>query len=166
MTVRMAPALVLVAACATASIPSDPRLAAVRADLARAVDSAERAGLLTDVLVAKIREGLAKKVPPHRILAVVHTLASELAAARSRAVSLMSAAAPQAALLRALVDAIAEEPTTAGDVDQQAELTSSTVEGTLDQALQHTHRDTPAAIFDRGLNRDFGMHNGKLPGAR
>jgi len=90
---------------ATTTVPSDPRLATVRAELAQVVERAAQDGLPTDVLVAKIQEALAKSVPPPRILAVVHTLASDLASARAFAAPLMaSGKEPQVALLRALAE--------------------------------------------------------------
>src|SRR5262245_59891235 len=97
---------VLAMLLATQTVPSDPRLATVEAELAHIVERAAQDGLPTDVLVAKIQEALAKSVPPPRILVVVHTLASDLSSARAFAAPLVAGATePQAALLRALAEA-------------------------------------------------------------
>jgi hypothetical protein len=101
--VTMQLTLLLVALLAAPTLPSDPRLEPVRAELTQVLDQTTQAGLPADVLVAKVQEGLAKNVPLPRLVAVVRTLASDLAAARTFAQPLV--AKPQPALLRALVDA-------------------------------------------------------------
>jgi hypothetical protein len=55
------------AASGAVSLPDDARLAPVRAELQRRIDSVAAAGLPTDALVSKTREGLAKGVDPQRI---------------------------------------------------------------------------------------------------
>src|SRR5438552_634273 len=87
-----------------AALPTDVRLAPVRADLIQLVDQAAQSGLPAEALVSKVQEGLAKNVPPQKILLVLRTLASDLAAARSFAAPLV-AGRPSPALLRALCDA-------------------------------------------------------------
>lgn len=67
---------------AAPSLPEDARLAPVRQRLEETVGRAAAAGLPADVLVAKVREGLAKGVDPGRIEAAVGRLADSLAAAQ------------------------------------------------------------------------------------
>ena len=66
--VSMQLTLLLLAILAAPTLPSDPRLEPVRAELAQVVDQTSQAGLPADVLVAKVQEGLAKNVPPPRIV--------------------------------------------------------------------------------------------------
>ena len=103
MIVSMQLTLLLAALLASPTLPSDPRLSSVRADLTQVVDQTYRAGLPADMLVAKVQEGLAKNVPPPRIVLVVRTLASDLTAAQSFAATVVKS--PPPTLLRALVDA-------------------------------------------------------------
>src|SRR3569833_4117649 len=56
------------------TVPDDARLGATRASLQATVDRAEAAGLPGRPLVIKVREGLAKGVPPERIAAAVESL--------------------------------------------------------------------------------------------
>src|SRR5215470_17386733 len=98
--VTMQLTLLFAALLAGATLPSDPRLEPVRAELTQVVDQTTAAGLPADVLVAKVQEGLAKNVPLPRLVAVVRTLASDLAAARTFAQPLVSGGKPQPALLR------------------------------------------------------------------
>jgi hypothetical protein len=103
--VSMQLTLLFAALLAAPTLPSDPRLEPVRAELAQVVDQTTTAGLPSDMLVAKVQEGLAKNVPLPRLVAVVRTLASDLAAAQKFVASVVPSAKPQPALLRALVDA-------------------------------------------------------------
>jgi hypothetical protein len=96
------------ASLAQASPPdptSDHRLAAVRAPLRAVLDDADRRGLPRDLLQNKIREGLAKAVPPPRILAVVQGMRDDLVRARARARARLGVKHPPAPLLRALLEA-------------------------------------------------------------
>jgi hypothetical protein len=101
--VSMQLTLLLTALLASPTLPSDPRLEPVRAELTQVLDQTSQAGLPADVLVAKVQEGLAKNVPLPRLVAVVRSLATDLTAAKTFAVQ--TGAKPQPALLRALVDA-------------------------------------------------------------
>jgi hypothetical protein len=103
MNVSMQLTLLLAALLASPTLPSDPRLSTVRADLSQVVDQTYQAGLPADMLVAKIQEGLAKNVPPARIVMVVRGLAADLTAAKTFAATVVKAPSPS--LLRALVDA-------------------------------------------------------------
>jgi hypothetical protein len=70
------------AASGAVSLPDDARLTPVRAELQRRIDSAAAAGLPTDALVSKTREGLAKGVDPQRIASAVARLADDLEVAQ------------------------------------------------------------------------------------
>lgn len=71
------------ASAAAPSVPEDARLASVRAELTAALDRTAAAGLPTELLVSKIREGLAKGIDGPRIASVVVRLADELRAAHA-----------------------------------------------------------------------------------
>jgi hypothetical protein len=77
----MAAALLAAAAPARAQ-PSSPtedeRLDPVRASLEASLRAAEKEGLPSDMLLHKVREGLAKQVPPQRIAAAVQGLLGTL----------------------------------------------------------------------------------------
>jgi hypothetical protein len=105
----MARALVIAALLAAAGVVhaqalDDARLGASAAELHAVIDHAAQAGLPSEVLVAKAREGLAKGVPPARVVAVVRGLANALATARSEAAS-FAGASPPPGLLKAIVEA-------------------------------------------------------------
>ena len=74
------------------------------ADVRAAVDRAAAAGLPTEILVDKVREGLAKGAAPARIALVVRALADGLERARSEAQA-ADVAAASPALLKAIVEA-------------------------------------------------------------
>jgi hypothetical protein len=90
-------------AAAAAPLPADPRLATERARLQAIVDGAEHDGLPAELLAAKVREGLAKNVPPARIAQAVGVLAGALRQARGEAAPIVQQ--PSAALLQAIVEA-------------------------------------------------------------
>jgi hypothetical protein len=69
------------ASVASAQSPSaleDPRLEAVRARIGASLEAAARDGLPVEPLEGKVREGLAKGVPPQRIAAAVSSLLGHL----------------------------------------------------------------------------------------
>jgi hypothetical protein len=84
---------------------ADGRLTAVRAPLRAVLDGADRDGLPRDLLQSKVREGLAKGVPPARILAVVRSMRDDLGRERARVRTRLGLKHPPAALLRALLEA-------------------------------------------------------------
>src|SRR5262249_23981648 len=94
-----------VRAASAPAVPADARLDPVRTQLQATVDQAAQSGLPAEALISKVQEGLAKNVAPARILQVVSALAADYAAARAYAAQLSPGGKPQAALLRALVDA-------------------------------------------------------------
>jgi hypothetical protein len=81
----------------------DARLGAAAPQVHAIVDGAARAGLPADVVADKVREGLAKGVPPARIVAVAGALADALGRARTEAQPLVGATSPS--LLKAIVEA-------------------------------------------------------------
>lgn len=93
-----------VAARADARSPlDDPKLGASANELRAVVSAAQRDGLPIELLLDKLREGLAKGVPPDRLVAVERTLAQSLTRARDEA--LPFGEARDAKLLKAIVDA-------------------------------------------------------------
>src|SRR5262249_33576735 len=82
----------------------DSRLGGSAAEVHALLDRAAANGLPTELLVDKVREGLAKGVPSARIALVVRGLADSLGVARAEAQA-AGAAPPSAALLKAIVEA-------------------------------------------------------------
>jgi hypothetical protein len=85
-------------------LPDDPRLQAMGDHLAQIIQSEEAAGLPSEVMVSKVREGLAKGVAPSRIEEVTVRLAANLEAARRYVTARRPGPAPPA-LLRAVAEA-------------------------------------------------------------
>src|SRR5579862_6766153 len=94
----------LASAEAAPGLPGDARLAPVRAHLQDVIQRADAAGLPSDMIVSKVREGLAKGVDPARIEAAAVRLADSLAVAQQYVAARRSghAAAP---LVRAVAEA-------------------------------------------------------------
>src|SRR5216110_248060 len=86
-----------------ATLPQDARLEPVRARLESLVARTNQAGLPADLVVSKVREGLAKGVPAERIEAAANRLAESLELARRFVAERRSGPAP--ALVRALAEA-------------------------------------------------------------
>jgi len=99
-------ATLLMGALAHADRPAldDSRLGGSAADVRAVVDRAAAGGLPAELLVDKVREGLAKGVPPARIALVVRGLADNLGLARAETRT-AGVTAPSAALLKAIVEA-------------------------------------------------------------
>ncbi len=99
-------AMLLVGGFARADRPAvvDARLGGSDADVRAVLDRARAHGLPSEVLADKVREGLAKGVPPLRIALVVRGLADSLDHARNEAQS-AHVASPSATLLKAVVEA-------------------------------------------------------------
>jgi hypothetical protein len=100
----VAPVLVAAADAPPNALPADGRLAAVKPALERQLARARAAGLPTDVVVAKVREGLAKNVAPDRIQSAVERLVTGLEEARAFAAE-RTGRAPSHALVAALAKA-------------------------------------------------------------
>lgn len=84
------------------AVPADARLGTTRATLQATIDQAGTSGLPTRPLVVKVREGLAKGVPPEQIAAAVASLARGLGEANQ--FCLAHGRRPSSALLTALAD--------------------------------------------------------------
>jgi len=99
-------AMLLMGGVAHADRPTvdDSRLGESAAEVHAIVDGAAANGLPPELLADKVREGLAKGVAPARIALVVRDLADSLGRARVET-QIAGAAAPSAALLRAIVEA-------------------------------------------------------------
>src|SRR5213593_4237267 len=86
-----------------ASLLDDPRLAPVRVELQAALHKAAQAGVPEQLLVDKVREGLAKNVPAPRLLSAVRALEASLEEAQQLASSRLHAT--PLPLLRAIAEA-------------------------------------------------------------
>ena len=86
------------------SLPADPRLAPVRADLERTVATAARDGLPADMILSKVREGLAKGVAPEVIRDVAGRLAQNLSTS-AKLLRAQRAGTPSPALVRVVAEA-------------------------------------------------------------
>ena len=93
------------ALAAPPALPADGRLGPVRADIEAIVARTTEAGLPSEIIVSKVREGLAKGIDPKRIGAAAERLAQGLVEARTFVVSHRggSDAAPE--LVRAVAEA-------------------------------------------------------------
>jgi hypothetical protein len=92
---------------ATPQLPDDPRLSVVRPALEQTVQQAAAAGLsveLQQLLIGKVREGLAKNVEPTRILEATTRLSNNLLEARTFVAGKRAGAAPLG-LVRAVAEA-------------------------------------------------------------
>lgn len=94
------------------AVPADVRLAPVRPALESIVARAASEGLPADLIVGKVREGLAKGVPPEAIRAAAERLAGNLEVAarfikttRPAPVSAATAASSSSGLIRVIADA-------------------------------------------------------------
>jgi hypothetical protein len=98
-------ALSTVAHAADPTLPSDARLEPVRPQLEATVSKTARAGLPAELLVSKVREGLAKGVDVHRIEKAVARLADGLVSARGFVAERRPEAARNPELVRAVAEA-------------------------------------------------------------
>lgn len=92
-------------AMAAPVLPADPRLAPVRAQVDQTVSRAEQAGLPSEIIVSKVREGLAKGIDPQRIAAAAERLADNLSEARSFVSERRRGGSPAPELVRAVAEA-------------------------------------------------------------
>jgi hypothetical protein len=107
MLATMATAVLGFAAAAEAArpaLPDDPRLEPIRDRLAQIILSAEAADLPSEVIISKVREGLAKGVAPAQIEAVTERLAQSLEVAH-RYVAARRPGRSRVALVRAVAEA-------------------------------------------------------------
>ncbi|MCU1279126.1 MAG: hypothetical protein JWM53_2672 [bacterium] len=159
----MARTLLIMAAClvaasaARADAPSidDARLGPSASELHAAIDGAARAGLPQDLLIDKVREGLAKGVAPARIVAVVRGLSDSLGRARSEAQP-FAGAAPSASLLKAIVEAHAAG---AGPSDVAVVLRGGGRERAIQVLTDLVQRGYPASAASRAVAALQGRTN-------
>jgi hypothetical protein len=101
MTVKLA---MMLGVAQAAVLPTDPRLEPVRPQLEQVVQRMTASGLPAEVVISKVREGLAKGVPADRIAVAAGKLADNLQSARSYLAERRPGVAP-AELVRALAEA-------------------------------------------------------------
>ncbi len=156
------------APASTLNVPQDARLNAVRQHLQETVDRAAAGGLPAEMIVSKIREGLAKGIDATRIDAAAVRLATNLQAARQ----LLQAKAP-GFTSRALIGALAEAQGAgvaleAADPLMRARrpdgLTVRGVEVLTDLSLRGYPVERSALLVADVLGRDPGAL-GRLPSA-
>lgn len=94
----------LALAAKPAGIPDHPALDTVRAKLQQSLDAVTRAGLPPEMVLSKIREGLAKGAPPEAILAATQRLTDNLSRA-SDAVAAQRPGPRSPRLVKAVADA-------------------------------------------------------------
>jgi hypothetical protein len=92
-------------ATAAPALPADPRLAPVRARVDQLVTHAEQAGLPAEIIVSKVREGLAKGVDPQRIAVAAERLVDNLTEARAFVAERRGQGAAAPELVRAVAEA-------------------------------------------------------------
>jgi hypothetical protein len=143
-----------------ASLPENERLDPVRPALEKIVDDAARDGLPADLIVGKVREGLAKGASPEAIRAAAAHLARSLADA-DQFLRLHRKRSSSAALVRAL----AEARTSGVDLGATSALVESgaqdaavvrSVEVLTDLALRGYPTGRAAFVVNQVLERDPG----------
>jgi hypothetical protein len=97
--------LFVLAASGPATLPDDARLAPVRPRLEQLVDRAAGSGLPAEMIVSKVREGLAKGVDPARIEAAAVRLSDSLQAAQRYVTERRPGPAAPGPLVRAVAEA-------------------------------------------------------------
>jgi hypothetical protein len=112
-------------------LPGDPRLAGEQKALQAILDGAQGSALPVELLIAKVREGLAKNIPPPRITAALTALALGLKDAQAEAKPFLSK--PPPGLLKAIVDAHALGVTSA---DLRVVLATSRTPGAAQHAVE------------------------------
>jgi hypothetical protein len=140
-------AVMLATTVAWANPPAidDARLGASAAEVHAIVDHAAQAGLPQELLVDKVREGLAKGVAPARIVAVVRSLDAGLLRARTEAQP-FAGSAPAPGLLKAIVEVHAVG---AGAADVTALLRAGGRERAVQVLTDLIQRGYPVAVAAR-----------------
>jgi hypothetical protein len=137
-------------------LPDDGRLAPVRAKLDEVVQRAEASGLPSDVILSKVREGLAKGVDPARIEAAATRLYDNLAAAQQY-IAARRQGRPPATLVRAVAEARqagVSLQAVDGLVRGQRPEQPRAVEVVTDLSRRGYPSDRAAAVVERVLSRD------------
>jgi hypothetical protein len=161
LTLAVATVLSLAGETGAAGLPDDARLGAARPRLQEMVDRAAADGLPTEMIVSKVREGLAKGVDPARIEAAAVRIADNLRAAQT---FLGARRTPK--LVRAVAEArmagvalTAMDPLVRGDRPQA----QRAVEVVTDLSLRGYPADRAAAILAVVMARDAGALD-RVPG--
>jgi hypothetical protein len=163
MTVKLA---LMLGFAQAAVLPTDPRLEPVRPQLEQVVQRMTASGLPAEVVVSKVREGLAKGVPADRIAAAAGRLAENLQTARTFLAERRPGAAP-AELVRALAEArlagvelAAADPVVRGG--RPAPETARAIEVITDLSLRGYPSSRAAGLVHDVLARDAASV-GRLP---
>jgi hypothetical protein len=140
-------------------LPDDARLAAVRPRLELLVERANRGGLPAEMIVSKVREGLAKGVDPTRIEAAAVRLTDSLEAAQRYVTTRRPGSPAPVPLVRAVAEArLAGVTLTAIDPlvlpDRAEPPTRRAVEVVTDLSLRGYPPDGAAAFVKNVLARD------------
>jgi hypothetical protein len=172
MSAMLSATLVVVLGLAQAApLPPDARLEPVRARLEAALARAAQAGLPADLIVSKVREGLAKGVPADRITMVAERLADNLQAARSFVAQRRGAGAALAPADVPLVRALAEARLAGVAFDASAPVvalgrpapdTARAIEVLTDLTLRGYPTDRASAVVRDLFTRD-AVAVGRLP---
>jgi hypothetical protein len=141
---------------AAGGLPADARLDPVRTNLEGLIQRADGAGLPAEMILSKVREGLAKGVEPSRIEAAVVRLTENLEAAKQYVVARQSGQ-PPASLVRAVAEArSAGVPMAAVDrlVRAKRPELQRAVEVITDLSLRGYPSDRAGAVVENVLTRD------------
>jgi hypothetical protein len=157
------------AQAAAPALPDDARLGPARERLEALVAKTSAAGLPAEVVVSKVREGLAKGVDAGRIEQAANRLAESLGAASRFVAERRPGAAPPAPLVRALAEArVAGLDLNAADAvvrsNRQPAETARAVEVLTDLALRGYPAVRASSVVRDVLTRDPGAM-ARLPSA-
>jgi hypothetical protein len=140
---------------AAPALPLDARLEPVRARLQQMVQKAESEGLPAEMIVGKVREGLAKGIDATRIEAAASRLADNLGAAQKFVAARRPGPAP-APLVRALAEArqAGVELAAVDSLVRNQKDTGRAVEVVIDLARRGYPADRAAVVVQNVLTRD------------
>jgi hypothetical protein len=155
------------AGAATVTLPADARLGPVRPRLEQLVQKAADEGLPADLIVSKIREGLAKGVDAGRIESAAGALTENLRVARGFVAERRSQQASEPQLIRAVAEArMAGVDLKAADgvvrVERPAVETARAVEVLTDLSLRGYPVQRASDLLKDVLTRDPGAV-GRVP---
>src|SRR4051794_17045002 len=156
LSLAMVTVVALASSVEAAGLPVDARLEPVRAHLQQLIDKADGAGLPSEMIVSKVREGLAKGVDPARIEAAAVRLTENLDAAQQYVVARRPGRAP-APLVRAVAEArMAGVSMNAVDrlVRMQKPEQQRAVEVVTDLSLRGYPSERAGSVVENVLTRD------------
>jgi hypothetical protein len=155
-SMAMVTVLALASTAEGAPLPADARLDAVRPRLEQLIQRADGAGLPSEMIVSKVREGLAKGVDATRIEAAAVRLTENLEAAQQFVVARQKGL-PPAPLVRAVAEArAAGVPMSAVDrlVRAQKPELQRAVEVITDLSLRGYPSERAGLVVENVLSRD------------